>query len=150
MPLVYVYNFPLCGHRPYAWRHRKGAPARWRSNEALPRAPSPSMHPARQPLHAISPGWPGPAHWLKGWAPTRCTTRARSATTLDPQHGLVTGDVTSMHKVYWAVSASRNWARIFHSVSAACSGIYCDATMALNIGSTTEYNSLMFVMQNLL
>ena len=39
------------------------------------------------------------------------------------------------------VSASRNCARIFHSVSAACSGIYCDATMALNISSTTEYNS---------
>ena len=46
---------------------QKGAPACWRSNEALPRAPSPSMQPAGQPLHAIPPGWPGPAHWLRGW-----------------------------------------------------------------------------------
>ena len=30
------------------------------------------------------------------------TTRAHSATSLDPQHGVVVyGDVTSMHKVYW-------------------------------------------------
>ena len=29
---------------------QKGAPARWGSNEALPRAPSPSMQPAGQPL----------------------------------------------------------------------------------------------------
>ena len=49
------------------------------------------MPPAGQPLHAIPPGWPGPAHWLRGWAPMRSasTTRARSATSLDPQHGVV-------------------------------------------------------------
>ena len=70
---------------------QKGAPTCWGSNEALPRAPSPSMQPGGQPLHAIPPGWPGPAHWLRGWAPTRSasTTRARSATSLDPQHGVV-------------------------------------------------------------
>ena len=70
---------------------QKGAPACWGSNEALPRAPSPSMQPAGQPLHAIPPGWPGPAHWLRGWAPMRSasTTRARSATSLDPQHGVI-------------------------------------------------------------
>ena len=70
---------------------QKGAPACWGSNEALPRAPSPSMQPEGQPLHAIPPGWPGPAHWLRGWAPMRSasTTRARSATSLDPQHGVV-------------------------------------------------------------
>ena len=70
---------------------QKGAPACWGSNEALQRAPSPSMQPAGQPLHAIPPGWPGPARWLRGWAPMRSasTTRARSATSLDPQHGVV-------------------------------------------------------------
>ena len=70
---------------------QKGAPVCWGSNEALPRAPSPSMQPAGQPLHTIPPGWPGPAHWLRGWAPMRSasTTRARSATSLDPQHGVV-------------------------------------------------------------
>ena len=70
---------------------QKGAPARWGSNEALPRALSPSMQPEGQPLHAIPPGWPGPAHWLRGWAPMRSasSTRARSPTSLDPQHGVV-------------------------------------------------------------
>ena len=43
------------------------------------------------PVCHIPPGWPGPAHWLTGWAPMRSasTTRARSATSLDPQHGVV-------------------------------------------------------------
>ena len=70
---------------------QKGAPACWGSNEALPRAPSPSMQPDGQPLHAIPPGWLGPAHWLRGWAQMRSasTTRACSATSLDPQHGVV-------------------------------------------------------------
>ena len=70
---------------------QKGAQARWGSNVALPRAPSPSMQPEGQPLHAIPPGWPGPTHWLRGWAPMRSasTTRARSATSLDPQHGVI-------------------------------------------------------------
>ena len=69
---------------------QKGAPACWGSNEALSRAPSASMQPAGQPLHAIPPG-PGPAHWLRGWERQRSpsTTRARSATSLDPQHGVV-------------------------------------------------------------
>ena len=68
---------------------QKGAPVCWGSNEALPRAPSPSMQPAGQPLHAIPPGRPRPAHWLRGWAPMRSasTTCACSATSLDPQHG---------------------------------------------------------------
>ena len=56
----------------------------------------------------------------------------------------------SLCAVIEPVSASRNWARIFHSVSPACSGIHCDVTMALNIGSTTGYNSPRFCMQNLL
>ena len=70
---------------------QKGTHARWGSNVALPRAPSPSMQPEGQPLHAIPPGWPGPAHWLRGWAPMRSAslTRAHSATSLDPQHGVV-------------------------------------------------------------
>ena len=70
---------------------QKGAPACWGSNEALSRAPSPSMQPAGQPLHAIPPGRPGPAHWLRGWERQRSssTTRARSATSLDSQHGVV-------------------------------------------------------------
>ena len=63
---------------------QKGAPACWGSNEALPRAPSPSMQPAGQPLHAIPPGWPGPAPMRSA-----STTHARSATSLDPQHGVV-------------------------------------------------------------
>ena len=46
---------------------QKGAPACWGSNEALSRAPSPIMQPAGQPLHAIPPGQPGPAHWLRDW-----------------------------------------------------------------------------------
>ena len=70
---------------------QKGAPACWVSNEALSSAPSPSMKPAGQPLHAIPPSRPGPAHWLRGWERQRSssTTRARSATSLDPQHGVV-------------------------------------------------------------
>ena len=73
---------------------QKGAPACWGSNEALPRAPSPSMQPEGQPLHAIPPGRPGrPGRALTEGlrAPTRSasTTRARSPTSLDPQHGVV-------------------------------------------------------------
>ena len=43
---------------------QKGAHVRWGSNEALPRASSPSMQPGGQPLHATPPGAgpPGPAH----------------------------------------------------------------------------------------
>ena len=58
---------------------QKGARVCWGSNEALPRAPSPSMQPAGQPLHAIPPGWPGPAHWLSGWAPMRSASTTRAA-----------------------------------------------------------------------
>ena len=70
---------------------QKGAPACWGSNEALPRAPSPSMTPADQPLHAILAGRPGPAHWLRGWERQRSssTTCACSATSLGPQHGVI-------------------------------------------------------------
>ena len=74
---------------------QKGAPACWGSNEALSRAPSPSMQPAGQPLHDDTAGFifsrPGPAHWLRGWERQRSssTTRARSATSLDPQHAVV-------------------------------------------------------------
>ena len=70
---------------------QKGAPACRGSNEALSRAPSPSMQPTGQHLHAIPPGRPGPAHWLRGWERqhSSSTTRARSATSLDPQHGVV-------------------------------------------------------------
>ena len=74
------------------WRHRRAPPRVGGSNEALPCAPSPSMQPAGQLLHAIPPARPGPAHWLRGrWEPTRSasTTRARSATSLDSQHGVV-------------------------------------------------------------
>ena len=81
-----------CIHnRPYAYDVTEGRPRMLGSNEALSRAPSPSMQPAGQPLHAIPLGWPGPAHWLRGWARQRSssTTCARSATSLDPQHGVV-------------------------------------------------------------
>ena len=44
---------------------QKDAPACWGSNEALSCAPSPSMQPAGQPLHAIPPGRPGLTHWLR-------------------------------------------------------------------------------------
>ena len=44
---------------------QKGAPACWGSNEAVSHAPSPSMQPVGQPLHAIPPGRPGPAHRLR-------------------------------------------------------------------------------------
>ena len=78
-------------YRPYAYDVTEGRPGALGSNVALPRAPSPSMQPAGQPMHAIPPGWPGPAHWLRGWAPMRSasTTRARSTTSLDPQYGVV-------------------------------------------------------------
>ena len=48
-------------YRPYM-TSQKGAQAHWGSNVALPRALSPCMQPEDQPLHAIPPGWPGPAH----------------------------------------------------------------------------------------
>ena len=70
---------------------QKGAPVCWGSNETLPCALPSSMQPAGQLLHAIPPGRAGPAHWLRGWELTRSasTTRARSATSLGPQHGVV-------------------------------------------------------------
>ena len=54
---------------------QKGAPACCGSNEALPRAPSPSMQPAGQPMHAIPPrAGPGPR--------TDCGAQAESANAL--------------------------------------------------------------------
>ena len=72
-------------------KSQKGAPAYWGTNDALSGVPSPSMQPAGQPLHAIPPGRPGPAHWPRGWERQRSssTTRARSSTSLDPQHGVI-------------------------------------------------------------
>ena len=83
---------------------QKGAPACWGSNEALPRAPSPSST-ASGPTPACHTAGLARARALtEGRAPTRSasTTHARSATSLDPQHGVVVhyGDVRSMHKVY--------------------------------------------------
>ena len=82
---------------------QKCAPACWGSNEALPRAPSPSMQPAGHCLHAIPPGWPGPAHSLRGWwerqraLPAQLHVRAKS---WPPTWRRCYGDVMSMHKVY--------------------------------------------------
>ena len=66
---------------------QKGGPACWGSNEALSHAPSPSMQPAGQPLHAMTPGP------RTDWEPTlfqhsTCTQRDSN---LDPQHGAVIG-----------------------------------------------------------
>ena len=73
---------------------QKGAPACWGSNEALSRAPSPSMQ----------PGGPTPACHTAGTARARALTKSReaesanalpaqhvvrSATSLDPHHGVV-------------------------------------------------------------
>ena len=45
---------------------QKGAHVRWGSNEALPRASSPSMQPGGQTLQATPPGWPARARALTG------------------------------------------------------------------------------------
>ena len=68
---------------------QKGAPACWGSNEALSRAPSPSMQPAGQPLHAIPAAGPARACGPTESQRSSSTARARSATSLDPQHGVV-------------------------------------------------------------
>ena len=70
---------------------QKGAPVVLGVKRGTPRAPSPSMHSEGKPLHASPPSWPGCAHWLRGWAPMRSASKtcARSATSLDPQHGVV-------------------------------------------------------------
>ena len=70
---------------------QKGAPVVLGVKRGTPRAPSPSMHSEGKPLHASLPSWPGCAHWLRGWAPMRSASKtcARSATSLDPQHGVV-------------------------------------------------------------
>ena len=84
---------------------QKGAPACWGSNEALSRAPSPSMQPAGQPLHAI---------YCRAGARARALTERLRAPTLfqhntcaqlidkswTPTWHCCYGDVTSMHKVY--------------------------------------------------
>ena len=97
------------GNRPYAYgRPQKGRPRvlgvkRGTATCAIAKhaasGPTPACHTAGLA--------PGPPHWLRGWAPMRSasTTRARSVTSLDPQHGVrCYGDVMSMHKVYsWAL-----------------------------------------------
>ena len=71
---------------------QKGAPVVLGVKRGTPRAPSPSMQSEGKPLHATPPpSWPGCAHWLREWAPMRSASKtcARSATSLDPQHGVV-------------------------------------------------------------
>ena len=74
-------------HMTSRHRNRRAPPLVGGSNEALSRAPSPSMQPAGQPLHAIPPGL------RTDWEPTlfqhsTCTQRNGK---LDPQHGIVIG-----------------------------------------------------------
>ena len=78
-------------NRPYAYDVTEGRPRVLGVKRGMSRAPSSSMQPASQPLHAIPPGRSGPTHWLRGSERQRSssTTRARSATSLDPQHGVV-------------------------------------------------------------
>ena len=70
---------------------QKGAPVVLGVKRGTPRAPSPSMQSEGKPLHATPPSWPGCAHWLREWATMRSASKtcARSATSLDPQHGVV-------------------------------------------------------------
>ena len=66
------------------WCHRRAPPHVGGSNEALSRAPSSSMQPAGQPLHAIPPGrpGPGPAHRLRANAlPAQQVRAARQVLT---------------------------------------------------------------------
>ena len=62
------YAYDVTEGRPRAMEGKRGtatcAPVRWGANEALPRAPSPSMQPAGQPLHAIPPAGLARAHAL--------------------------------------------------------------------------------------
>ena len=67
---------------------QKGAPACWGSNEALSRAPF-AKHAASGPTPACHTAGPARACALTETANTPSTTRARSATSLDPQHGVV-------------------------------------------------------------
>ena len=100
---------------------QKGAPARWGSNEALSRAPSPNMQPAGQPLHAIPPGRRGPAHWPRGWERQRSssTTRARSATSLDPQHGVVV--METWHQCIRSIGREIMISFLWNSIAVVCS-----------------------------
>ena len=62
------------------WK-QKGAPACWGSNEALSRAPSPSMQPVNcQPMYAIPPGISARALAPTGSQRSFSTAHARSAT----------------------------------------------------------------------
>ena len=83
---------------------QKGTPACWGSNEALSRAPSPSMQPAGQPLHAILPGRPWPAHWLRAPTLFQHSTCAQRDKSWPPTWHRCYGDMTSMHKVYSALT----------------------------------------------
>ena len=97
-----VYDvITLVLYRPYTYDVTEGRPGVKRGTATCAIA----KHAASGPN--IPPGWPGPAHWLRGWAPMRSasTTRARSATSLDPQTWRrCYGDVKSMHKVYRGTS----------------------------------------------
>ena len=73
------------------WRHRR-APPRVGGQTRHCHFCAIAKHAARGSTPAChTAGLPGPAHWLRGWVPMRSasTTRARSATSLDPQHGVV-------------------------------------------------------------
>ena len=93
--LTSVGRYCECGeicYRPYAYDITEGRPrvlgVKRGTATCTTGAPSPSMQPAGQPLHAIPPRR-ALTEGLR--APTRSasTTRARSATSLDPQHGVV-------------------------------------------------------------
>ena len=72
-------NYLIC-NRPYAYDVTEGRPRvlgvkRGTATCAIAKR----MQPAGQPLHAIPPGWPGPAHWLRGWE-RQCTDACQPCT----------------------------------------------------------------------
>ena len=72
------------------------------------------MHSEGKPLHASPPSWPGCAHWLRGWAPMRSASKtcARSATSLDPQHGVVVMESCHFIRVFITRSSRRRCGQI--------------------------------------
>ena len=83
---------------------QKGAPACWGSNEALPRAPSPSKQPAGQnPCMPYRQAGPGPrTDWEAESANGlfKHNTYAQRDKSWPPTWRRCYGDVTSMHMVY--------------------------------------------------
>ena len=80
-------------NRPYAYDVTEGRPrvlgVKWGTVTcAIAKHAASGPTPA---CHTAGPGRAGPTHWLRGWERQRSssTTRARSATSLDPQHGVV-------------------------------------------------------------